>query len=149
MFTELAPLVRASDKVVVTLTMQGDLMSVVVVPVIKNATDAALTTPLALSASPAELDQGFADAVAGVTAARQSLAEQAETTKSILEAAKTSQSSKASKALAKAAVPTVSNASVSDADDDDSKSEGEAGAQTAAKADGAAKPSGTDLASLL
>lgn len=149
MFTELAALVRASEKVVVTLTMQGDLMSVVVVPVIKNAADAALTTPLALSATPAELDEGFAQALAGVTAARQSLAEQAEATKSILEAAKSSQSSKATKALAKAAAP----AHVSDSSDDeegDSKPQGAASADASAKVEGSAAASGgTDLASLL
>lgn len=148
MFTELAALVRASEKVVVTLTMQGDTMSVVVVPVGKDAADAALSTPLALSATPAELDEGFAAAIAGVSAARQSLAEQVEATRSILEAAKTSQSTKATKALTKAAEPTASE--TSEEDDDDDKPEGSAGAQQTAKADdGAAKTAGTDLASLL
>ncbi|AQV99438.1 hypothetical protein BJN34_36810 (plasmid) [Cupriavidus necator] len=148
MFTELAALVRPSEKVVVTLTMQGDTMSVVVVPVVKDAADAALSTPLALSATPAELDEGFAAAIAGVSAARQSLAEQVEATTSILEAAKTSQSTKATKALTKAAAPTASETSAED--DDDDKPEGSAGAQEAAKADdGAAKTTGTDLASLL
>ncbi|KAI3602948.1 hypothetical protein D8I24_3126 (plasmid) [Cupriavidus necator H850] len=148
MFTELTPLVRASEKVVVTLTMQGDLMCVVVLPVIKHAADAALTTPLALSATPAELNVGFADAVAGVTAARQSLAEQAEATKSILEAAKSSQSTKATQALAKAAAPAATDSS--DADDDDSKPGGHAGVAASAKAeDGGPSLTGTDLASLL
>lgn len=152
MFTELAALVRASEKVVVTLTMQGDLMSVVVVPVIKNAADAALTTPLALSATPAELDEGFAQALAGVTAARQSLAEQAEATKSILEAAKSSQSSKATKALAKAAAPSgASDASDSQQDsEDESNPQGGAGGEASTKVEGSAPASGgTDLASLL
>jgi len=148
MFTELTPLVRSSEKVVITLAIQGDLMSVVVLPVIKNAADAALTTPLALSATPAELDDGFADAVAGVTAARQSLAEQAEATKSILDAAKSSQSSKATKALAKAAAPTASGSS--DEDDDESKAEGNVGVEASAKAESCVPSSpGTDLASLL
>ncbi|MBB3010113.1 PRTRC system protein E [Cupriavidus alkaliphilus] len=146
MFTELAALVRASEKVVVTLTMQGDLMSVVVVPVIKNAADAALTTPLVLSATPAELDEGFAQALASVTAARQSLAEQAEATKSILEAAKSSQSSKATKALVKAAAPAES----SDANDEESKPQESAEGEASTTAEGSAATSGgTDLASLL
>ncbi|MCY1305545.1 PRTRC system protein E [compost metagenome] len=149
MFTELAALVRASEKVVVTLTMQGDLMSVVVVPVIKNAADAALTTPLALSATPAELDEGFAQALAGVTAARQSLAEQAEATKSILEAAKSSQSSKATKALAKAAAPSDASDSQQDSEDE-SKPQGGAGGEASTKVESSAPASGgTDLASLL
>lgn len=149
MFTELAALVRASEKVVVTLTMQGDLMSVVVVPVIKNAADAALATPLALSATPAELDEGFAQALAGVTAARQSLAEQAEATKSILEAAKSSQSSKATKALAKAAAPSDASDSQQDSEDE-SKPQGGAGGEASTKVESSAPASGgTDLASLL
>ncbi|SPS02932.1 PRTRC system protein E [Cupriavidus taiwanensis] len=149
MFTELAALVRASEKVVVMLTMQGDLMSVVVVPVIKNAADAALTTPLALSATPAELDEGFAQALTSVTAARQSLAEQAEATKSILEAAKSSQSSKATKALVKAAAPSHASDS-SDAEEGDSKPQEAAGGDASTKVEGSAATSvGTDLASLL
>lgn len=149
MFTELAALVRASEKVVVTLTMQGDLMSVVVVPVIKNAADAALTTPLALSATPAELDEGFAQALAGVSAARQSLAEQAEATKSILEAAKSSQSSKATKALAKAAAPSDASDSQDDSEDESKPQDG-AGGEASTKVESSAPASGgTDLASLL
>lgn len=116
MFTELAPLVRAADKVVLTLTMTGDAMTVVVMPVIKNAADAALTTPLSLTATPAELDAEFAATLTGVTDAHRSLAEQAEATKSILDAAKSTQSSKATKALAKAATP--SGGAADDGDDD-------------------------------
>ncbi|ABF13099.1 conserved hypothetical protein (plasmid backbone) (plasmid) [Cupriavidus metallidurans CH34] len=155
MFTELVPLVRASDKVVITLTMQGDTMSAVVMPVIKNAADAALTTPVVLSATAAELDAEFANAVTSVTAAHRSLAEQAEATKSILDAAKTTQSSKATKALAKAA----SGSGSSDGNDDDDNDAGEVAVrgsttkgdtQTEAKAEpGTMVPSGTDLSSLL
>ena len=100
MFTELAPLVRAADKVVLTLTITGD---------------AALTTPLSLTATPAELDAEFAATLRGVTDSHRSLAEQAEATRSILDAAKSTQSTKATKALAKAATPSGG----ADADDDD------------------------------
>lgn len=151
MFTELVPLVRASDKVVITLTMQGDSMSVVVLPVIKSAADAALTTPLSLSATPMELDAEFAAAVAGVTASHRSLAEQVEATKSILDAAKTTQSSKATKALAKAATPSKPN----DDDDADGDMEGATPATGEAQTGSEVAPttapvsSGTDLSSLL
>lgn len=148
MFTQLIPLVRASEKVVLTLTMQGDKMSVVVMPVIKDATDPALTMPLSLSATPAELDAEFAAAVTSVTEAHRSLAEQAEATRSILDAAKSTQSSKATKALAKAASPSTSDAASDNGDDDES--EPGDGAPTPAKADASAPASsGTDLASLL
>ncbi|WP_439672845.1 ParB-related ThiF-related cassette protein E domain-containing protein (plasmid) [Cupriavidus necator] len=146
MFTELAPLVRASDKVVVTLSMQGDVMSVVVLPVIKNAADAALTSPLVLSATPAELDAEFAVAVTSVSESHRSLAEQAEATKSILDAAKSTQSSKATKALAKAASPSASESE--GAPDDDAESDDAAQAEADAKVT-APSSAGTDLASLL
>ncbi|WP_244789327.1 PRTRC system protein E [Cupriavidus pauculus] len=149
MFTELAPLVRAADKVVLTLTMTGDAMTVVVMPVIKNAADAALTTPLSLTATPTELDAEFAATLTGVTDAHRSLAEQAEATKSILDAAKSTQSSKATKALAKAATP---SGGAADDGDDDAEEGGStsADAKVEAKADTAAPANtGTDLASLL
>ncbi|WP_343878899.1 PRTRC system protein E, partial [Cupriavidus pauculus] len=142
------PLVRACDKVVLTLTMQGDTMSVVVMPVIKDAADPALTRPLMLSATPAELDAEFATAVTSVTESHRSLAEQAEATRSILDAAKSTQSSKATKALTKAASSSTSDATSDTGDDDESESG--AGAQPEAKADPSAPAStGTDLASLL
>jgi len=148
MFTQLIPLVRASDKVVLTLTMQGDTMSVVVMPVIKDAADPALTRPLILSATPAALDAELAGAVTSVTEAHRSLAEQAEATKSILDAAKSTQSSTATKALAKAASPSTSDATSVTGDDDES--ENGVGAQPAAKAPTSAPAStGTDLSSLL
>ena len=37
MFQELVPLVKASDKVVITLSMQGDEMTVVVAPTVTTA----------------------------------------------------------------------------------------------------------------
>ncbi|WP_066732867.1 PRTRC system protein E [Cupriavidus sp. D384] len=148
MFTQLIPLVRASDKVVLTLTMQGDTMSVVVMPVIKDAADPALSRPLILSATPAELDAEFAAAVTSVTEAHRSLAEQAEATKSILDAATSAQSSKATKALAKAASPSTSDATSDAGDKDEAESGG--GAQPETKADASTPAStGTDLASLL
>lgn len=150
MFTELAPLVRAADKVVLTLTMTGDAMTVVVMPVIKNAADAALTTPLSLTATPAELDAEFAATLTGVTDSHRSLAEQAEATKSILDAAKSTQSSKATKALAKVAAPSDNAAAAGNDDDDEADGAPAAETKVDAKADTtAAANTGTDLASLL
>jgi len=81
MFQELVPLVKASDKVVITLSMKGDDMTVVVAPTVSKPDDAALVAPIALTATPAELDAEFANAIGGVTQARQGLAEQVESTK--------------------------------------------------------------------
>ncbi|AOY97742.1 hypothetical protein BKK79_38135 (plasmid) [Cupriavidus sp. USMAA2-4] len=151
MFQELAALVQASEKVVLTLAMHGEQMSVFVAPVVKNPAHAALATPLALSATPAELDAGFAEAVATVGVAHRSLAEQAEATAAVLKAATSQQSSKATKALAKANAPATQAGAQSDSDPEGD--EGEGGAKvTAATAPALApepKPAGTDLASLL
>lgn len=106
MFNQLAPLVGASEKVVLTLAMNGDMLSVVVMPVVKKADDSALGAPLAIFGTPTELDEGFADALRSYTTTRQSLVEQVEATNAILEAAKANQSTKATKALAKAATST-------------------------------------------
>ena len=65
MFQELVPLVKASDKVVITLSMQGDEMTVVVAPTVSKPDDAALVAPIALTATPAELDAEFANAIGG------------------------------------------------------------------------------------
>lgn len=143
MFNQLAPLVRASEKVVLTLAMNGDTLSVVVMPVVKKADDPALGAPLAVSGTPTELDEGFTEALRSYTTTRQSLAEQVEATNSILEAAKANQSSKATKALANAATPPSDTSSVDRDDEDDA-------VPRDAKAE-ASPPSsaGTDLASLL
>ncbi|WP_059414431.1 PRTRC system protein E [Cupriavidus basilensis] len=154
MFQELVPLVRACDKLVLTLTMVGDEMSVIVAPVAKKALDGALTTPLALKATPADLDEGFAAAVQAVTESHRSLAEQAEATSLILDAAKASQSSKATKSLsrpkASANADKSSAAGDSDAGDDDSDAAEDRDSDAAVMPAGAEpRSSGTDLASLL
>ncbi len=151
MFQELVPLVAACDKVVLTLTMKGDAMAVVVAPVVSKAADAALATPLALTASPAELDEGFAQAIASVSISHRSLAEQVEATASILNAATSAQSTKAQKALSKAnSKPAASSSDDGDGADgtnDDEAGEGKA-EPTAPQASSPA-PSGTNLADLL
>lgn len=143
MFNQLAPLVSASEKVVLTLAMIGNTLSVVVMPVVKKADDPALGAPLALSGTPTELDEGFADALRSYTTTRQSLAEQVEATNSILEAAKANQSSKATKALAKAA---TSPSDASSIDHDDVGDAKPSDAKDEASPTGSA---GTDLASFL
>ncbi|TWG87888.1 PRTRC genetic system protein E [Cupriavidus gilardii J11] len=147
MFNQLAPLVGASEKVVLTLAMNGDMLSVVVMPVVKKADDPALGAPLAISGTPTELDEGFAEVLRSYTTTRQSLVEQVEATNSILEAAKANQSSKATKALAKAAT-SASDASSSDRNDE---GDDEADAKPRDPISGASPTgsAGTDLASFL
>lgn len=151
MFQELVPLVAACDKVVLTLTMKGDAMAVVVAPVVSKAADAALATPLALTASPAELDDGFAQAIASVSVSHRSLAEQVEATASILSAATSAQSTKAQKVLSRAnSKPAASSSDDGDgADGTNDDEEGEGKAEATAPQASLPAPSGTNLADLL
>ncbi|WP_313761215.1 PRTRC system protein E [Caballeronia sp. GaOx3] len=100
MFVAIEPLLRHCTKLTLSLQMKGDEMVVCVMPQ-GTAKDAAMLQPLALTAMAAELDAGFVDALAAYTGAHASLAEQVAATTAILEAAKTTQVSKATKTLAK------------------------------------------------
>jgi PRTRC genetic system protein E len=166
MFVAIEPLLRNCTKLSLSLQMKGDEMIVCVMPQ-GTANDVAMLQPLALAAPAAELDAGFADALAAYTGAHASLAEQVAATTAILEAAKTTQVSKATKTLAKGTgkfVPPASGRASSDGDDDDSDDEkgddensdnnaqkqSTASAEASTLAPAAAEPAdtGTNLASL-
>ncbi|WP_250441958.1 PRTRC system protein E [Caballeronia sp. AZ1_KS37] len=160
MFAAIEPLLRHCTKLTLSLQMKGDEMVVCVMPQ-GTAKDAAMLQPLALTAMAAELDAGFVDALAAYTGAHASLAEQVAATTAILEAAKTTQVSKATKTLAKGgskpALPAPGR-STTDADNDDDDAsddaQGQSTAPTASSASTAAEASaepantGTNLASL-
>jgi PRTRC genetic system protein E len=158
MFVSLEPLLRSCTKLTLSLQMKGNDIVVFVKPE-GSAKDAAMLQPLVLTASAAELDAGFADALAAYTGVRASLADQVAATTAILEAAQTTQVSKATKALtggkakpAAAAKPSSDNES--DEDDADDNADGEQSTATSATTAAtstvapAAEKSGTDLTSL-
>jgi len=160
MFVAIEPLLRHCTKLTLSLQMKGDEMVVCVMPQ-GTAKDAAMLQPLALTAMAAELDAGLVDALAAYTGAHASLAEQVAATTAILEAAKTTQVSKATKTLAKGsskpALPAPGRSSTdADNDDDDGSAdaEGQSTAPTASSASSAEEASaepantGTNLASL-
>ncbi|MDR5776361.1 MULTISPECIES: PRTRC system protein E [unclassified Caballeronia] len=161
MFVAIEPLLRHCTKLTLSLQMKGDDMVVCVMPQ-GTAKDAAMLQPLALTATAAELEAGFIDALVAYTGAHASLAEQVAATTAILEAAKTTQVSKATKTLAKGsskpALPAPGRMSTdADNDDDDASddaAEGQSTAPTASSASSAADASaepantGTNLASL-
>jgi PRTRC genetic system protein E len=68
----------------------------------KDADEPALTKALSLTATPQEFDEGFVAALRGYREVRQSLADQLEATKEVLEAAKAAAVKKAADASAKA-----------------------------------------------
>ena len=157
MFAAIEPLLRHCTKLTLSLQMKGDEIIVCVMPQ-GTAKDAAMLQPLALTAMAAELDAGFVDALAAYTGAHASLAEQVAATTAILEAAKTTQVSKATKTLArgssKPASPAPGRSSTDVDNDDDDASDSDEGQSTAPSASPAAEASaepantGTHLASL-
>ncbi|BCQ29288.1 PRTRC system protein E (plasmid) [Caballeronia sp. NK8] len=157
MFAAIEPLLRHCTKLMLSLQMKGDEMVVCVMPQ-GTAKDAAMLQPLALTAMAAELDAGFVDALAAYTGAHASLAEQVAATTAILEAAKTTHVSKATKTLAKGgskpALPAPGRSSADADNDEDDASDDAEGQSTAPSASTAAESSaepantGTNLASL-
>lgn len=71
----------------------------------KDVGEPTLTQPLSLTATPQEFDEGFIAALTGYREVRQSLAQQAEATKEVIEAAKAASVKKASEAASKAVKP--------------------------------------------
>lgn len=104
MFEELFALAASAS---LTLTINADpktgRMTINVIPrPNKDADEAALTKALSLTATPQEFDDGFVAALRGYREVRQSLADQVEATKEVLEAAKLASVKKATDASAKA-----------------------------------------------
>mgnify|MGYP003408286318 CR=1 FL=1 len=77
----------------------------------KDANEPALTKALSLTATPAEFDAGFVDVLKDYREVRQSLAEQAEATQEVLQAAKAASAKKAGEAMTKAVKPAPAPAS--------------------------------------
>ena len=154
-FQELATLVRTCERVVLTITPQGDSLTVFVAPVVKNATDPALATPMVLTGTPQELDESFTAALQSVVAARVELVDQIEATASILKAATAKQSNKATEALAKAGKAGGEESSENSDDDGEANSSSSEVASASNPAGEAvvlatvAKPTGTNLADLI
>lgn len=80
---------------------KGDTISVTVIPKPKQTGDGAqaLSTPLHLEGTPAELDEQFANLLTNYQEARNSLVEQMEATTAILAAAKAEQAKKSTSAV--------------------------------------------------
>lgn len=104
MFEELFALACGAT---LTMTVSADersgRLTVNVIPKPRqDAGEAALAQPLSLAATPQEFDAGFIEALRGYREVRQSLAQQAEATREVIEAAKAASVKKASDATVKA-----------------------------------------------
>lgn len=107
MFEELFALATSTT---LTMVLSADekigRMTINVIPKPKKDVDEpALTKALSLTATPAEFDAEFVGVLKGYREVRQSLAEQAEATREVLQAAKVASAKKAGEAMSKAVKP--------------------------------------------
>jgi len=121
MFRELYQLALGAT---LTLTISADdrsgKLTINVIPKPKaDHGEAALSTPLSLTATPDEFDSSFISVLSGYRSEHRSLAEQAEATKELLQAAKTASQTKARGAVAKASAKQAPKASAGGDDDED------------------------------
>lgn len=142
MFEELFALACSAT---LTMTVSADetsgRLTVNVIPKPRqDAGETALTQPLSLTATPQEFDTGFIEALCGYREVRQSLAQQAEATKEVIEAAKAASVKKASDATVKAVAskataakpaPATTASTSGNAADDDAVQTAKSGAVTA------------------
>ncbi len=107
MFEELYALATSATlAMVISADEKTGKMTINVVPKPKkDMGEPALTKDLSLTATPADFDAGFVDALKGYREVRQSLAEQAEATQEVLQAAKAASAKKAGEAMTKAVKP--------------------------------------------
>jgi len=126
MFTELAELVKTTN-LHIQISASGDNeLKVIVLPKPKEGTNPALCQPLALTATPEELDEKFAGILTSYKATRRSLEETLEETKAYMEAAGKAEREKAAQAAkqpasadpAKTAAPEAGETSDAGQDDD-------------------------------
>jgi PRTRC genetic system protein E len=108
MFTELYQLALGAT---LTMTVSADekqgKLTINVIPKPKaESGEAALSTPLTLTAAPEEFDADFVTALAGFRVAHTSLAQQALVTKELLDAAKSASAKKGTGAVARASAKT-------------------------------------------
>lgn len=130
MFKELYQLALGAT---LTMTVSADekqgKLTINVIPKPKaESSEAALSTPLTLTASPEEFDADFVTALAGFRVAHTSLAQQALITKELLDAAKSASAKKGTGAVARASTKTPTPASKpvrAGQDDDETESDAE------------------------
>lgn len=131
MFTALAGIIGENEEITVKITGAGKdgRMKVVVMPKAEKGSNLALAQPLALAATPQELDSGFVGTLMEFGASRTGLKEQVAVTATILSAAQQSEAGKATKALqSKGSKPEPKSEAVgNDGDDDDLSNDADAG----------------------
>lgn len=125
MFQQLHQLAQSCASLTLLITSASATeMTITVIPKSKKDNEeAALATPLQLTATPEEFAEGFVNALTSYTDSRGSLADQVEATKTILEAAKNESAKKATKQIAKPATNQVEVKAGTNGDDDNDEDE--------------------------
>lgn len=121
MFTAIAPLLAAGEELnlkIVGMDKDG-VMKVVVMPKAVKGGNVALAAPIALAATPQELDSEFVSVIASYAVERTSLQEQLAVTATLIAAAKQDAAAKGTKALQGKSVPVLKAPTASSDGDDD------------------------------
>jgi PRTRC genetic system protein E len=133
MFAALASILSPNQTLDLSITLAADgSMKVIVKPQLVKGTNVSLAIPLALSATPQELDADFVGSLMQYAGQRTSLQQQVEVTATIMAEAKATEVTKASKAIksnAKPAAKSTSNAG-DDHEDGDNGDDGDDGNDT-------------------
>ena len=119
MFAALKPLLAGLTSLTVSLVANADDTITVTVTPKGGKTGSTLDTPLSLTATAAELDEGFAGVLSGYANKRQNLSDQLAATEAILEAAQKEAAEKAKKSIAKPAQKSSTPAVENKNEDDD------------------------------
>jgi len=123
MFQELNNMLVSLTSLTLSLAANPDNTITVTVTPKGAKVSGALDTPLSLTGTAAELDEGFAGILSGYTTKRQDLSDQLAATEAIMEAARKEAADKAKKSIAKpankTAAPVADEAVGSDDEDDD------------------------------
>lgn len=132
MFAALASILSPNQTLDLSITLTADgSMKVVVKPQLVKGSNVSLAIPLALAATPQELDTDFVGSLMQYAGHRTSLQQQVETTATIMAEAKATEVTKASKAISKAgAKPAAKPASEAGGDQDDDHGEQGNGSDT-------------------
>jgi PRTRC genetic system protein E len=128
MFAALASILSPNQTLDLSITLAADgSMKVIVKPQLVKGTNVSLAIPLALSATPQELDADFVGSLMQYADQRTSLQQQVEVTATIMAEAKATEVTKASKAIKSNAKPAAKSASNAGDDHDDGDNDGDNG----------------------
>jgi len=121
MFAALASILGPNQTLDISITAGADgVMKVIVKPQLVKGSNAALALPLALSATPQELDADFVGTLMQYAGERTSLQQQVDVTTTILAEAKASEVGKATKSIKSSAKPSAkTDGGAGDNGDDD------------------------------